>query len=852
GSSAGTASAVAGACGDGVAPPVPSPKLSPKPPPRPAGALGSPPGGVGAGGGAFWGRLTTDVAEMFGCPGVGAGPAVGATAGPAPGSGGFGGALGLSASPEPTPTEPAPVTSATTPPEGDPKAPAGQGGGFGLSLGLGTGGATPSPQAPATAEAVPADEPAEPAGQAPAPGFSLSLGLGAGASAELPAPEDDGGTVSPPAAPSAGLGLQDEPPAAVQTDDRAAAMLPSGPRPMKRADLPELDRRLLTLPGATIAAAPGTGQGTPLPAFSIFYVYDELVEAGQTWLQIGRSAAGQIDGWINAGSAEDWRTMLVMEYAAKGGRSPVLFFKRRNELIQFVRDPLVAEEAALAYQDIEVGDYDGDYFVAIEPSVDVDPDATYLMPILAHHEDMFDTLDPVTLVEVAGLNLDADGMVQQDVSEAENFAAPRRSGAMRDFRYGVVFAIDTTSSMGRYIDHTRAVVEEVIGAFVQADLIHAVDFGLVGYRDNTSPNPAIDYVTRIYQPLAPGAAFNEVLANFEAMAPVTVSTQDWDEDAFAGLDVAINGMDWEPYGFRMVILITDAGARRGTDPMAANPQYDVINILENAERRGVALAVMHLLTPEGARAGNIAPAQEIYAQISQTGDVATQKYFPVDTTQGEAFLGEIRAFAESLVGAVSASARGRRVERQEEVASLGDALVNEVFRAQLEYLGAAQGQAAPRFYRAWAADRDLADPLTRSLEVKVFVTRQQLSAMMEGAETILAAYEAQETGGGDFFEMMRSFAAQSAVEGAGARSLDEAGALFPSFLQALPYKSDFLALDADTWSAGGPSRQRELTEVLRNKLLAYRDIAQSEIGWVDLGAGSRAEDVYAVGLELLP
>ncbi|GMG85334.1 hypothetical protein LNKW23_45540 [Paralimibaculum aggregatum] len=624
-----------------------------------------------------------------------------------------------------------------------------------------------------------------------------------------------------------------------------------GTRPMKRDDLPGLDRRILTLPGAILAVDPIAGGAEELPAFSIFYVYNERSQDGAAWLQVGRSAGGRIDGWIRKDQTEDWKTMLVMQYAPKGARERVLFFKRRNDLIQFVRDPHVAQEAGYAYEDIEAGAYDGDYFTAIEPATEVDPERPYLMPILDHHEDMFDNLEEVTLVEVAGLNLEA-GPAQADVSETENFDAPRRSSAIRDFRFGVVFAIDTTSSMGRYIDHTRAVVYSVIKGFADAGLDDKVDFGLVGYRDNTAPNPAIDYVTRVFQPLDPNADIPTVLGNFDRMAPVTVSTKGWDEDAFAGLDSALNTMDWSPYDLRMVVLITDAGARRGTDPMAQNPGYDVLNIRENADRLGVALSVIHLLTPEGARAGNIPPAQQVYAEIARTGDTSTTKYFPVDTTRGDAFLGQIQSFADGLVGAVSQSARGRRVERVEAVETMGDALVNEVFRAQLEYLGARQGQAAPRFYRAWAADRDLMNPRLDALDVKVFVTRQQLSALMEGSEAILMAYESQETGGGDFFALMRSFSAASTVEGAGTRTLQEAGDLFPSFLKALPYKSDLLALDEDTWSASGPSFQREQTEALRNKLRAYRDIAGSEIGWIDLGAGNRAEDVYAVSLELLP
>ncbi len=651
------------------------------------------------------------------------------------------------------------------------------------------------------------------------------------------------------------LGVPDEDtgdaPVAPPSIDKTRAQFATGPRPMKRADAPELDRRVLTLPGAELSPAPGAA-GAELPAFTVFYVYEEAEGPGGPWLRVGRSAAGRLEGWVAAERTEDWKTMLVMEYAEKGGRGQVLFFRRQDDLEGLVQDRFVSQEAAAAYERIEAGAHSGDIFVAIEPAIDVDPDQTYLMPVLDHAETVFDNLEEVKLLQVAGLNLDAAAPVQETVEGMGAGGIPARHGAMADFSFGIVFAIDTTSSMGPFIDYTRAVVHAVVKAFRQAGLEDRVSLGLVGYRDNLGPNPAIEYVTRTYQYLDPAADPDTVLRNFELMAPTTASTQGFDEDAFAGLDAALNGMDWTPFDLRMVVLITDAGARRGNDPMAAIPDYDVINVLDTAGRLNVAVSAIHLQTPQARRAGNVPSAEEIYRQIAASGDATTSKYFGVDTENPNAFAAQIKSFAQSLVAAVGTAARGKRVVRQETVETLGDALVNEVFRAQLEYLGAEEGQAPPRFYRAWAADKDLLNPDARALEVKVFLTRQQLSGLVEGSEIILEAYEAQETGGRDFFELMRTFSAQNAVEGAGSRPIAEAGQLFPAFLETLPYRSDFLALDAARWSAGGPSYQRELTDVLRSKLGAYRDIAESQVGWIDLGAGQRSEDVFPVSLSLLP
>jgi hypothetical protein len=136
--------------------------------------------------------------------------------------------------------------------------------------------------------------------------------------------------------------------------------------------------------------------------------------------------------------------------------------------------------------------------------------------------------------------------------------------------------------------------------------------------------------------------------------------------------------------------------------------------------------------------------------------------------------------------------------------------------------------------------------------VKVFLTRDQLAALSKGVDNILEAYLRKETGGGDFFSAMQQIAAETSVEGGSRGDLQRAGDLLPSFLAALPYKSDFLALDAQEWNARAGSGQQQIINVLENKLLSYRDLAEERQGWIDLGAGSKGLEVYPISLDLLP
>ena len=137
----------------------------------------------------------------------------------------------------------------------------------------------------------------------------------------------------------------------------------------------------------------------------------------------------------------------------------------------------------------------------------------------------------------------------------------------------------------------------------------------------------------------------------------------------------------------------------------------------------------------------------------------------------------------------------------------------------------------------------MVDPSQQALIVKVFLTRNQLSALQQGVDQILSAFRRQETSGKDFFEALQDIAAQTSVEGR-KRPGDAAPAdLLPSLLEALPYRSAVLRLTPDQWRTMGPTGQIEFTRKLESKLRAYREIAADQKAWVDLGAGDR-------GLEL--
>ncbi|WP_163014545.1 hypothetical protein, partial [Pseudomonas viridiflava] len=49
----------------------------------------------------------------------------------------------------------------------------------------------------------------------------------------------------------------------------------------------------------------------------------------------------------------------------------------------------------------------------------------------------------------------------------------------------------------------------------------------------------------------------------------SVSSHSFNEDAFAGIMQAVDGMDWSGYGGRLILLVSDAGALRKSDPLSS-------------------------------------------------------------------------------------------------------------------------------------------------------------------------------------------------------------------------------------------------------------------------------------------
>lgn len=641
--------------------------------------------------------------------------------------------------------------------------------------------------------------------------------------------------------------------------------------PLASAQGKEFYRRIITLPGAALSPEPGApAQAAPLPVFSIFYVFGEKAIDGKAWLQVGRPVSGPADGWLMGEHTQDWSTMLVMQYAPPGQRRRVLYFapdaapdappSGLSDLLGVADTTSVVDRLI---READEGKPTSPALVTIEPKVESGvptfANKPYLMPISSYRAGQFDDGGSVTLVKIASLN--------STPPKPPVAAAP----ALAKSRMGLVFVIDSTISMQPFIEKTQEMIRQVYSTLKAEGLLENVSFGLVSYRNNMDQEPqrsGLEYVTKIFQDVDPSVSADEALARMMTLREAKVSTHSFDEDAVAGLYAAVDEIHWDklaqdgaPKPAKFVVLITDAGALEGNDPRAKVAQASIFSAAAAAAAKGIVVIPIHIQSAAGVKLGNVTKAAAQYKQLMVTCDPNLPSYRPVDGSSTNAFASQINAVATTIVDAARVYAKNQPLAKKEvgsadpSKVDLGQVLWNELFNAQMRYIGEVKGTEAPRFFNGWAADKDLVRHQMQALRVSVFLTRNQLSELSVSLRRILDQAKKAGVDLTSFFSLLRSLAAATIQDPQRYQAKFERIAdsnLLPAYLKLLPYRSDILSLSENTWKSMGPDQMQAVVDRLSAKLHAYQEIYEDTKNWNDLGAGDSGQAVAAVPLIYLP
>ncbi len=618
----------------------------------------------------------------------------------------------------------------------------------------------------------------------------------------------------------------------------APQALAQSARPLLVEGTQTVYQRVLTRPGAALHSGPGAAEVRRYPAFQPLYVFAREGD----WIEIGPAVTAPPAGWVAASEVVPWKQNIVGAFTNPAGRERQLLFGTESELRSLLtaEDSLARQERLLTAAEAGQG---GDGVVAVEPAeyVNIREDL-YLMPILDFIEDVHPTnYEELLLMKVAS--------VPKQETPAPAAPAPDTSA----FNVGIVFVLDTTKSMDPYIDRTHRVLERTVERLRGTEVGEHVNFGLIGFRDDEDQVPGIEYRTKTLLPLERRADQTEVLRAIAGTTAAQASTIGFNEDSLAGVEDAIDRMDWDqtasggpPINARYVILVTDAGPK---DPGEANARSRIgpAELQRDAEGKNIVVLTLHLRTPAGGEA-NHTYAEAQYRKLSRFAGL--DFYFPIEGGSEDAF----EAVTDRLVTAITDHVRV--IEGQAPVlppSEAGDQMVELGRAMQLAYLGAARGTEPPAVIEGWLTDKAEDNATKLAVEPRLLLTKNELATMAELLDKLVTLSEQGSGDSHDFFDQVRGVLAQMATDpnrvvNASADTLG--GAL--EYLEFLPYRSQLLGMTADRWGQSAMIR-REVTDGMRQKLTQYRKWLYDPAVWTALEEGAPdGEWVFAMPFDVLP
>ncbi len=619
-----------------------------------------------------------------------------------------------------------------------------------------------------------------------------------------------------------------------------------------------LYQRVLVIPGSHLYSQPGKS-ARPVTPFTAFYVYARKRQQGGEWLQVGTGRFGDIAGWLRGADTIAWNQGLTVSFRDPADHDRALLFRSATAL-QAVAGKRDLKDYDRLYQAALNGVIMPDSpVVAIQPpgKLDIRKDF-YLVPILAYR-DIYLGDEQARMLEVASVPL-------RDPAPAKKPAATAPAPD-KGYTAGLTFVIDSTLSMDPYIDRTRKAVMKIYDTLGDAGLLGNVNFGLVAFRDDPRSAPGLGYRARTFVTLEQGRNPGTFLQQIDHLKAATTSSHDFREDAYAGIKQAIEKIDWKGTAARYIVLITDAGPREADDPLSGTGMR-AAELRKLAREKGIAIFVMHLLTP--ATQADHARAARLYRELSRFPGIGSL-YYGVPTGDVDEFGHVLDTLAGQITMQVQMAAAGRPqkaspeqveqanpqlAELQHKIARLGYAL-------RMRYLQKTQGGKVPRVFNAWLLDHDIRHPDKRTLDVEVLLTRDQLSDLHDILKQVLATAEEGLLSPDNFLNELKSLAATiardpeklgetTATTAGSGNSLADLG-FMREYIEDLPYTGEVMRLSLDDWESWPAREQIAFLQRLEDKIAYYRALHDHTDLWISLDGGPiDGDSVFPVPLEMLP
>ncbi|MCH9697157.1 MAG: VWA domain-containing protein [Gammaproteobacteria bacterium] len=631
-------------------------------------------------------------------------------------------------------------------------------------------------------------------------------------------------------------------------------------KPLLMEGKKNLYQRILTLPDAALypGQTPSTSNPIQLPPFSAYYVYSRKQDSDKhLWLQIGLDRSGHVVGWVDSTKTMEWSHGLTLSFRNPTPDTGRALLFRDKESLKNIAQSHNKKRYKKIYKAASTGSVMKDSpVVAIQPLHNIDIRKNfYLLPI-QDYEEIYLNYSTARLLKVSSISL------KNSRTETSQANKSKRTSALAH-PANIVFAIDSTLSMGPYIQRTQQAVSKVLNALKQQSLIGAVQFGLIAFRDNVSAAPSIDYLARQFVSLEQGKNSNTFLSAVDSLKPANYSSQDFVEDSYAGILLALKEMDWSPNADRFVILITDAGARDFNDPLGSTG-LSASELNKLAQNSNTAIFVLHLRTSDPMADHENAARQ--YRELSKFQSVGNL-YYAVPTGNLQEFGTVLDSLSSQITNQITkstviaepdseASANKQLAELKAKVKKLGHAL-------QIRYLKNSLSEPVPDLIDAWLLDKSFNNPEKSVVDVRVLLTRDQLSDLYTVLKQVLETAEQGLISPNTFLSELKSLAATiardpeqlggtTALTAGQGNSLAEMG-FVREYIEDLPYTGEVMNLSLQDWQTWSVAEQTEFIRRLEEKITYYQALHDHVDLWVSLSGGPlNGDSVFPVPLDMLP
>lgn len=643
---------------------------------------------------------------------------------------------------------------------------------------------------------------------------------------------------------------------------------------LKLDDIPGLYKRILTLPGAKLYKQPQKTasllhKDLQPPVLTPLYVYQEKKSHdGLQWLACGNKPENGLLGWIRKSHTEIWKTQLVLELIPRdqiNRPNRVVFYKNWENIRQLMEQRNVATLAKNDLELIETNTHDPNRIVAVEPAVMADSRSkAYLIPVIDYKLGGFSNKyrrikeDQSVGFEVALLNLEDNKVSRQPKKNNSGSQVDVDSHALNEikkYKVGMVFLMDTTQSMGDYIQLTYDTIETIYDKLKLKKAVNSVSFGLVGYRDYVAYKPGIEYVTKIFQSLEPNMKPEIVLKNLSKVKPSNVTTDGFKEDMYAGLDVVVNQFDWRPFDGRFIILVTDASAREPGDPHSKISREQYAKLKFNMDEKKLKVYPLHVKTSAAEIKGDFLRGQKQFSDPDKS-EFHTGYESGIPAEDRNAFKEAIDQFSDGITDSVEQIIQGKMVKPKESESNtenpIEQLVVNEIFKTQLEFLGRQEGVDPPDYFHGWVSGIDLTRPAPDHQVVtgKYLLTRNQLNDLAKRIDSILKLFDKVDSE--SFRKEMLAMSTQYSTDPDLEVNLIGDTGVLPAYLKDLPYQSQIMSMSAKHWNNYSEDKQQAFRSDLKDKLSVYSMINEDFENWIDLGEGQDSLKVYPVAINLFP